>query len=754
MYEELYVIKDNERFQLDLNNPSGITLNFKSNLFGDLSKISCSFTYTFKLPLTANNRRVLDMADDIRHPSGMIRKRLKAEFYQNGINLFGNANLYISEVTGNYSAVLTWDVNDSLEKIKDEDISLNALGLYLGDKTIMMYEENDKSAEDAFINTADVLRPMYNCGLPFYLFDTKKSTTNRAGVTSPVFTGTGMYAFPMPVVPVYRLLQAIEQHFGLTCQLGKPVGIGGFKVTNDPEDIITRGVIPLVAKDVEPSLLEKNVFHLNGIIPNVPNVKSCDLEVKSILSFNTIVPEGDIISKFLIPGNIMLNETSTSIGPQFSNVGVVPLLEFMKFEYDGCITLGFDFSGEDELDLEADPPMLSVCQMQSEYIGIHWTGHPGRAPFGSRSNIIWKEFASIEGELVEGYNNVWRFDFAAINGQNRLECEGVMANSTTCFICNYMIGKDSTTGGYKVQTNVPITAHLVNEPKCVSNHPISMFYNLPDISCQEFIKVLFYMIGAYPSVGSNGQLIPKFYTEIKDNLSSGKIVDWSSKDNTQSGELPTSIKFELSDFAQRNYYLMKSDELEKKTRDVKDNTDVYENGIGYLLVDNDIIEKEQTVIQVPFNAPYIQNRKTPAYETGNTYKVWALSEDELPTWVRPGSRKMIEFCDPAPCYGVITNRMRTKTIQGETSNAGNIMTMEVWNGFKTLLQNPSFAYLQQIISDPYIVKLDLRLTELDLANIDYSVPVYLEKFNSFFAIVSIQRNSKGDCTCELIKLPS
>ena len=95
MREELYVIVDGIRKQLDLKNPSGITLNFKSNIFGDLSKITCSYSYTFKLPLTANNRRILDNAEDIRSNSRMIRRRLKCEFTQDGIPLFSNANLYM-----------------------------------------------------------------------------------------------------------------------------------------------------------------------------------------------------------------------------------------------------------------------------------------------------------------------------------------------------------------------------------------------------------------------------------------------------------------------------------------------------------------------------------------------------------------------------------------------------------------------------------------------------------------------------------
>ena len=81
------------------------------------------------------------------------------------------------------------------------------------------------------------------------------------------------------------------------------------------------------------------------------------------------------------------------------------------------------------------------------------------------------------------------------------------------------------------------------------------------------------------------------------------------------------------------------------------------------------------------------------------------------------------------------------------------MSMKAWNGFKTMLENDSFNYLQQIIANQYVIEIDLRLNEFDLRDLDYSVPIYLNKYNSFFAIVSIQRDSKGKCKCELIKLP-
>ena len=78
--EELYIITENGREQLDLPSPSDITLKWVSNLFNDISKLTCSYSYTFKIPTTTKNRRILNLADDIRHESGMVRKAVRAEF--------------------------------------------------------------------------------------------------------------------------------------------------------------------------------------------------------------------------------------------------------------------------------------------------------------------------------------------------------------------------------------------------------------------------------------------------------------------------------------------------------------------------------------------------------------------------------------------------------------------------------------------------------------------------------------------------
>ena len=56
MTEQLLFI-DNKA--MDINESTNITLNFRSNIFSDVSKITSNNTYSIKLPLTINNCHVI-----------------------------------------------------------------------------------------------------------------------------------------------------------------------------------------------------------------------------------------------------------------------------------------------------------------------------------------------------------------------------------------------------------------------------------------------------------------------------------------------------------------------------------------------------------------------------------------------------------------------------------------------------------------------------------------------------------------------
>lgn len=244
MYEELYIIDNGKRLRVDLSTPSGITLNFKSNIFGDLSKITCSYTYTFKLPLTANNRRVLDNADDVRCISNKIRRRLRAEYLQDGIPLFANANLYIESTDTCFNAVMTWGVISGFQTLKDDDISIRKLPL---EAKPIFGPCNAKI--DEYSNTADYVQPLYNAGLTYISDSGWKDQYNTYSV------------FPLPAIPVYRLIQLINTQYGTKFKLGSEYSYGD---TTENHKIISLGVIPCVNVDQQPEgETEKSVLETN-----------------------------------------------------------------------------------------------------------------------------------------------------------------------------------------------------------------------------------------------------------------------------------------------------------------------------------------------------------------------------------------------------------------------------------------------------------------------------------------------------------
>ena len=74
MTEQLLFI-DNKA--MDINESTNITLNFRSNIFSDVSKITSNNTYSIKLPLTVNNCHVINYAHLPSHSAQYARINTK-----------------------------------------------------------------------------------------------------------------------------------------------------------------------------------------------------------------------------------------------------------------------------------------------------------------------------------------------------------------------------------------------------------------------------------------------------------------------------------------------------------------------------------------------------------------------------------------------------------------------------------------------------------------------------------------------------
>ena len=702
MTEELYIIDGSKRLKVDLSIPSGITLSFQSNIFGDLSKITCSHTYTFKLPLTANNRRVFDNADDIRCISNKIRKRLKAEYVQNGIPLFNNANLYIESTDTSFNAIMTWGVIDGFQTLKDNDISIRQLGL---SARPTFGPCNAKITE--YSNTSDFVRPLYNAGLPYITSTGQKDQYNTWSF------------FPLPAIPVFRVLQLINEKFNTKLNLGTAYQYGQ---TTTNHEIISRGVIPCVNCDQQGEDEDGNTQE----VVKWPTNLGCYMKgpyagIEHILTGATNDPAPDANAGY----TLVKDSNSFTLGIKISSQSS------MKLEVDGCIYAKFThepnkYSGQGRVEMGA-PDSTGIT--------------PKLTFFYTTNGTTAVSVGSVEGKFSWDNDLCWKFDFAKDRGRERISIE--VPPNATIFMAIEADANSlqlSTSTVLELVTFYPsVDAGNIQWSELENNagsFQFDLMSNLPDISCMTLVKSLFFMMGAFPTINGAGEIVPLFYTSIQEKLVAGISIDWSNKMTTDITTLPNKTSYDVSGFGQRNFYIMKNDDIEGGNGE--DETDVYASGIGIINVQNEIIDRNKTIIQLPFYAPYIKNKKAPFIATGNTMKFWYRENDETKTK------------EAKPCFGMIIPLEQTS---GGSPTGITWMSMEVWNDFPEINSDPSYSYLSKIMENPIIITENLRLNEHDLRNLDYSAPVYLSKYSAYFAIVTITRDSKGISKCELLKLP-
>lgn len=804
MVEELYIIdKNGVRQSVDLNTPSGITLKWVSNMFNSLDKVNCSYSYTFKIPMTRHNREVLDSAEDIRMQGTMLRKKIKAEYLQNGIPLFGNGNLYIDKVADNsYSCVFTWGVVEGLQKLKDDGCSLNELRDALakaGEKTYelgvdLLDWKAPFHTPNTFNNNYDIMTAYYLSGIgpdsdPFYITDRNVYPYDKH---TDLWKITGIALLPKPTMPVKRLISYINTAFGTKFNLGKFVEGNVFNERPaqtwlyDDENIISYGVLPLVGISITDKQMDA--------ISQKTKYKRFVTKEKKVTQQGFIHWEetgkifGDIYLIFFDGKESLF---SASIDP----IGVGPL--FYKTKDENGNYINWDMPNTyNELQLKYKSFFI---ESQFEFVGVQ---SKYRIRMQGSFNVTTPKYDVTDENLLKFVVKSWK-DVDVLSSNRHLEKIDVTSLSpykyeqTTdknIFYFNF-----NTSDGFKYAefkndenetwlyqeywfgfnqeiTDVEIItalsfAPVVNDLTSEA-HIIDSFSNLPDIDCISFMKSLFYMLGGFPYVTKKGTIEAKKYIELKKNLKEGNVYNWSGK--VLSNNLPDELTSHLSDFKQNNYYLNKWDDLDRSKEELEDEDDVYEDGIGNVLCNDETLDKEQTVHQLPFYSPYVKNRKSPGYGSGGTIKTWDLdlSEREISFDKELKLAKLVEsksafgFIHRVPFFSSKTEWKITEWSQLRESSVSaefwmpfaepwqSVLRMSILNPFKDILMNPSYRYVQQIVEKPFVITENLLLNEFDLLDIDYTKPIYLEKYNSYFGIISIQRDSKGVSKCELIKLPA
>lgn len=249
---------------------------------------------------------------------------------------------------------------------------------------------------------------------------------------------------------------------------------------------------------------------------------------------------------------------------------------------------------------------------------------------------------------------------------------------------------------------------LNDEAQYYTYYPIGS--NLPDISVVDFIKQICWLFGLFAIKSDTGVSFISV-NKIIDNRD--KAVDWSKK-LVPTGWTAKETSYTFGDFAQKNYFRYEENENAKSAD-------------GYMVVQNKTLDYEKDLVKLPYTA---------GGDNGDMRAVPYFK------WSDDGTIVELEDCGDRIMQLVISFDS-----QGKEDARLDFSDLK----FQNRVSRFGLSSYQDLIKLPFVIKDTFRLTEIDLKNIDYTIPVYIERYAAFFAIISIK--SQGDYSeCELLKL--
>lgn len=290
-------------------------------------------------------------------------------------------------------------------------------------------------------------------------------------------------------------------------------------------------------------------------------------------------------------------------------------------------------------------------------------------------------------------------------------------------------------GGYLV-TDYNLSNILIElQPELIYGSDLKAQYLLAEISQADYFKDTCLRYCLIPTVNEDTKEVSlDLFNKIQNNI--GNAVDWSSLvDETDE----PAITYELSDYAQANNIKHKEDKSIL--------IDVI--GSDYVIrLNNENLLPEKTLYTSPF----------------------AASEDVI----RLGTNKMI-FIDlhdgtsfkkdvqPRRCY---IEKVNVSINYTDGTNTTNVTTSIPLTWFIRADKNYNMGFgnnqmsrysndLISILQGLRIIEIDIRLSLIDILNLNYFYPIYLSQYNAYFFVSNINQfdYTSNDATkVELIKL--
>lgn len=244
--------------------------------------------------------------------------------------------------------------------------------------------------------------------------------------------------------------------------------------------------------------------------------------------------------------------------------------------------------------------------------------------------------------------------------------------------------------------------------------------NLPDMTCADFLFEAMQLGGVFPEISDETPNTINFYSAdvLFDNIGSAK--DWTNKlvKSTKRMSELSEVEFKFGNYAKKNTLAYKKDETILFATD------------SYLVVENDNLEDESKLVELKFAA-------------GERFSV---------------SEKTIDY----PLYDVkveagilIRNpKSQSNDVLAKIVNVSSVNYLQftddlLWSNIKL---TDNYAAQQTLLNKPRYIKENFHLKPEDVHNFSAKIPIYLQQYGKYYAIMKLQYRESEFSECELLEL--
>ena len=496
--------------RVDMSPDTRIVLNFKSNLLGDVSKITSSNSQTIQLPKTIRNRMIFDHASTPARNSSFPYQRHPAEYIRNGVKIISDAYAVMLSASENYEIALYWGEMTRFQQWIESGAKLNDLSFdsliqiwsATGSRTYCV-DGDTPTDPDVYIDDSYFINADYDCGLG-------SMDTLPSNVRNQIW----LHKF----VSVRKILEKMQSDSGITFEF--PSGYMSRPGYN------LRGLFRSVAVALTTrKQFSSAVKHGSNITAHVTQ-GWCDYHIGV---------------RFTMPASTYYTTEDTERGFSFGEKAPVTVV---KSNYAGRVELVVIFVATTSCSSKGYKPDLALKMRSSngrndDYWGGYCTGTESLGKSGGRYYFSQTFVMSRAFDILEGEEIYIGFDLSDGYRFHSLSSSATLDFTPPAVESNISLGENFRAKG-----------------------------NFPDITQLDFVKAICGLFGLYVVPSGVANKI-KFATldSVIDNRSNA--VDWSSKlIRAADGETdPNEIKFSFGDYARKNWFRYKDDDTVEASGD-------------------------------------------------------------------------------------------------------------------------------------------------------------------------------------------